>query len=142
MRFRHRRGEDPDLNLTPLIDVLFLLLIFFMVSTSFQRETRLTVNLPESSGAPLENMPQAIEVTIDVQGRYFVNRGEVPEGDIGFLKEALREAAGANGDPQVILSADRGTPHGAVVRAMDAAGQLGFVHLTIATTPSREGDRQ
>lgn len=139
MNFRGRRSEEPDVNLTSLIDVVFMLLIFFMVSTTFQRETQLAVELPEASGTPLQNQQRVIEVTIDAEGRYFVNRQEVISTHIESLKNAMAQAAGGAEGPQVILSADRKTPHEAVVRAMDAAGQLGFVHLTIATTRPGEG---
>lgn len=139
MKFQGRRSEDPDLNLTSLIDVVFMLLIFFMVSTTFQRETELAVELPEASGSPLQNERHVVEVTIDAEGRYYVNRQEVISSHLESLKAAMTQAAGGESSPQVILSADRKTPHEAVVRAMDAAGQLGFVHLTIATTRPGEG---
>jgi biopolymer transport protein ExbD len=139
VKFQGRRSEDPDVNLTSLIDVVFMLLIFFMVSTTFQRETELAVELPEASGSPLQNERKVVEVTIDAEGRYYVNRQEVISTQIESLKAAMTQAAGSETAPQVILSADRKTPHEAVVRAMDAAGQLGFVHLTIATTRPGEG---
>ena len=140
MNFRRRRSEEPDVNLTSLIDVVFMLLIFFMVSTTFQRETQLAVELPEAAGQPMAEQKRVVEVTIDAEGRYFVNRQEVISGGIEALKSAMQQAAGEAAKPQVILSADRKTPHEAVVRAMDAAGQLGYVNITIATTrPGESG---
>jgi biopolymer transport protein ExbD len=139
VKFQGRRTEEPELNLTSLIDVLLMLIIFFMVATTFQRETELNVQLPEASGKPLENQARTVEVSIDAEGRYYVNRQEVISTQLDSLKNAMAQAAGSDAAPQVILSADRKTPHESVVRAMDAAGQLGFVHITIATTRPREG---
>src|SRR5512144_2895995 len=116
-----------------------MLIIFFMVATTFQRETELSVQLPEATGKPLENQGHTIEVSIDSEGRYYVNRQEVVSTQLETLKSAMAQAAGSESAPQVILSADRKTPHESVVRAMDAAGQLGFVHITIATTRPHEG---
>lgn len=133
MRLQPNRREDPDVNLTPLIDVVFLLLIFFMVSTTFERETEISIELPEASGQPMQTEKQVVEISIDARGRYFVNRQEVINTQIDTLKRAIQEAAGDQEKPRVILSADRNTPHQAVITAMDAARQLGFVNLTFAT---------
>jgi biopolymer transport protein ExbD len=133
MRLQSRRTEEPDVNLTALIDVVFLLLIFFMVSTTFERETEISIELPEASGQPLQSEKQVVEISIDAKGRYFVNKHEVINTQIDTLKRAIEEAAGGQEKPRVILSADRNTPHQAVITAMDAARQLGFVNLTFAT---------
>ncbi len=133
MRLQPNRREDPDVNLTPLIDVVFLLLIFFMVSTTFERETEISIELPEASGQPMQTEKQVVEISIDAKGRYFVNRQEVINTQIDTLKRAIQEAAGDQEKPRIILSADRNTPHQAVITAMDAARQLGFVNLTFAT---------
>ena len=133
MRLQSPRTEDPDVNITPLIDVVFLLLIFFMVSTTFERETEISIELPEASGQPMQTEQQVVEISIDEKGRYFVNRQEVINTQIDTLKRAIQDAAGDQEKPRVILSADRNTPHQAVITAMDAARQLGFVNLTFAT---------
>jgi biopolymer transport protein ExbD len=133
MRLQSRRTEEPDVNLTPLIDVVFLLLIFFMVSTTFQRETEISIELPEASGKPMQSEKQKVEISIDAKGRYFVNGKEVINTQVDTLKRAIQDAAGEQEKPQLILSADRNTPHQAVITAMDAARQLGFVNLTFAT---------
>lgn len=138
MRIRRSRGQEPDINLTPLIDVVFLLLIFFMVSTTFEKETEVSIELPEASGEPATTEPRRVEITIDAKGRYYVNQQEVVNTRVETLKRAIAEAAGDEAEPQVLLSADRDTPHQAVIRAMDAARQLGFVHLTFATTRPAE----
>jgi biopolymer transport protein ExbD len=134
MNFRDRRREEPDVNLTPLIDVVFLLLIFFMVSTSFNRETEISIDLPQASGEILESERKVVEISIDAKGRFFVNREEMVNARIETLKQALSKAAGEEKEPQIILSADRLTPHQAVITAMDAARQLGFYRLTFATS--------
>lgn len=135
MRFQREHREAPDVNLTPLIDVVFLLLIFFMVSTTFERETKVSVELPEASGERLETEPQLLEITIDREGRYYVNGQEVVNTQVDTLKRSLQKALDAGGETQqVILSADRKTPHEAVIRAMDAARQVGLVQMTFATS--------
>ena len=133
MRLQRRRADEPEINLTSLIDVVFLLLIFFMVATTFERETQLNVELPEASGEAIAAEGTVVEVTIDAEGRYYVNQQEVVNTRIDTLTRAMQRAAGDHAQPKVILNADRKTPHEAVVRAMDAAGQLGYVHITIAT---------
>ena len=117
MRLQSRRREEPDVNLTPLIDVVFLLLIFFMVSTTFERETEISIELPEASGQPIQTEKQVVEISIDAKGRYFVNRQEVINTQVDTLKRAIKEAAGDQEKPRIILSADRNTPHQAVITA-------------------------
>ena len=135
----NRSSEEVEINLTPLIDVVFLLLIFFMVSTTFTRESEVSVDLPEASGRALEVKPQVIEISIDAQGHYFINRQGVINTQLATLKRAIRKAAAGSSEPQLIISADRKTPHEFVIRAMDAARQLNFTHLTFATRrPEKE----
>lgn len=138
MRLQGNRREEPDVNLTPLIDVVFLLLIFFMVSTTFERETEISIELPEASGKPVEQQRQMVEISIDEKGRYFVNKEEVINTQLETLKQAIKKAAGGEEKPRVLLSADKMTPHQAVITAMDAARQLGFVSLTFATAAAKE----
>lgn len=133
MNLRPQRKEDPDLNLTPLIDVVFLLLIFFMVSTTFDREAELKIQLPEAAGEERQEPQDPVEITIDAQGRYFVNRREVVNRKLDTLKQALDKVLAGRTDSPLIISADRLTPHEAVIRAMDAASQLGLVHITFVT---------
>lgn len=139
MKFQPDKREEPDVNLTPLIDVVFLLLIFFMVSTTFNRETEIAIELPEASGEIMESERKVVEISIDGEGRFFVNQQEVINTRLETLKQAIARAAGDETKPQVILSADKRTPHQAVITAMDAARQLGFVHLTFATSQPAEG---
>lgn len=134
MKLATRRSPDPELNLTPLIDVVFLLLIFFMVSTTFTRESEISIDLPTSSGEATQTEQQMLEIAIDSEGRYFVNQQRVINTQLESLKRALRQAmAEQDQAPQLVISADAQTPHQAVINAMDAARQVGLTQLTFAT---------
>jgi biopolymer transport protein ExbD len=129
-----KRGEDSvGIDLTPLIDVVFLLLIFFMVSTTFDKSTRLKVSLPQADSAEQAVIDDAIEITVDAGGRYFVNERELVNAQLDTLKLALKKVAGDNVDSAVVLRADANAPHHSVVTAMDAVSQLGITRLSIAT---------
>lgn len=140
MKFQRSRTESPDVNLTSLIDVVFLLLIFFMVSTTFNRETEISIELPEAEGEVLKSERKIVEISIDGEGRFYVNQQEVINTKLETLKQAIAKAAGDERKPQIILSADRRTPHQAVITAMDASRQLGYMHLTFATSEPGEGN--
>jgi len=140
MNLRGPRREEPDVNLTPLIDVVFLLLIFFMVSTTFTREAELTIDLPEASAKAVPKKEQVLEITINAQGEYFVNQQRVVNTSAETLKRALKQAVGARKDPPLVISADGKAPHQSVITAMDAARQLGIVRLTFATTPAESAE--
>ena len=139
MIFQHnRRIDDLQINLTPLIDVVFLLLIFFMVSTTFNRESEITIDLPEASGEPLKTDKFVVEISIDGQGRYFINQQRVIDTQASTLKRALRLVIKNKSELQLIISADKNTPHQAVITAMDTARQLGLYHLTFATKQAQQ----
>ncbi len=138
MKFQRTQRGEPEVNLTPLIDVVFLLLIFFMVSTTFERETEISVELPEAAGEKLQTEQTVVEITIDAEGNYYVNRQELINTQLDTLKRALRKAVGSAEEPQVILSADRKTPHESVISAMDAARQAGLYNMTFATRQPAE----
>ena len=131
MNFRQLRRPEVSINLTPLIDVVFLLLIFFMVSTSFSELTQLVVDLPEAEGSPATT-DEALILTVDVAGNMTLNGESVPNDPRG-LSLALRQQLSGNTDIPVTLSADAMTPHQYVVTAMDVAAQLNITRLTIAT---------
>ncbi len=133
MQFRRQKKEDDNVNLTPLIDVVFLLLIFFMVSTTFTKETHLSLDLPESDGEPMLEQKQQIEILINADGSYAINGKSVVNTTLTTLKGAIEKTAEGDTSLPMVITADAKTPHQAVVRAMDAAGQLGFVHLSITT---------
>ncbi len=135
MRFRQfRAGEDdePEINLIPLIDVLLLTLIFLLVTTSFSKEARLSVRLPESSAAAKDDRP-SLRVAIDAKGQYFINDQQLLNNNADTLRSAMGRAAARMKDPLVVIHADAKTPHEAVVRAMDSARRLGLKNLTFAT---------
>ena len=130
MNFRHARRPDVSINLTPLIDVVFLLLIFFMVSTSFSELTQLTVNLPEADGASAPD-EIGLVVVIDSAGNVSVGGDPIPNEAEGLYR-ALEAAANGNFDVPVTLSADAMTPHQYVVMVLDVASLLGLQRVTIA----------
>ncbi|UYP29136.1 biopolymer transporter ExbD [Pseudomonas sp. Z8(2022)] len=140
MKFRRKPRENVEINLASLIDVVFILLLFFVVTTTFTRETQLKVDLPEAaSGTPPEQTElKQVEVLIGVDGAYSVNGKALLESNLSNLMAALqKESAGDNSLP-LIISADGKTPHQAVITAMDAAGKLGFSHLRITTVEAQE----
>ncbi len=133
MKFRRRRAEDVGVNLTPLIDVVFLLLIFFMVSTTFTRETQLSLDLPEAQGQPREASEEEIEILIDEAGAYRVNGQGLVDNNMRTLQAAIYKISAGDTTLPMTITADAQATHENVVRAMDAAGQMGFVHLSITT---------
>ena len=135
MNFRQLRRPEVSINLTPLIDVVFLLLIFFMVSTSFSELTQLVVDLPEAEGAPASTNTTLLLV-VDVEGNMTLDGAPVPN-DARGLSEALRQRLSGNTDISVTLSADAITPHQYVVTAIDVAAQLNITRLTIAAENAR-----
>lgn len=141
MKFRRQRTEDEGINLTPLIDVVFLLLIFFMVSTTFTKRTQLTVDLPEAVGEQNSEPPRQIEILIAADGSYAVNDQVLVNNKAETLKTAISKVSEGDNKIPLVITADAKTPHEAVVQAMDAAGQLGFAHLSITTRqPDPEKD--
>ena len=133
MKLRSQRVDDPDVNLTPLIDVVFLLLIFFMVSTTFDKESELSIELPNADGELLQKETLQVEVSIDAKGNYAINSERIINSQIDTLKAAIVKVAGEKRDIPMIISADGQASHQSVVAAMDAARQLGFTRLTFAT---------
>jgi biopolymer transport protein ExbD len=133
VNFHPRRGEEPDLNLTSLIDVVLLLLIFFMLSTRFIDEGRLRLQLPEAGVEPEAVQQQAIEIEVTAQGGYRVNGRAVAGSSADTLAAAVAQAAGEDRARPVIIRADARATHQSVVTAMDVAGRAGFRELSIAT---------
>ena len=133
MKFKRQTKAQLEINLTPLIDVVFLLLIFFMVTTTFTKETRLTVDLPEAQGVAQEEQQQQLEITISADGKYAINGKALVNSNPEILKAALVELSGGDSSLPLVITADAVTPHQSVVTAMDVAGQLRFLHLSITT---------
>ncbi|MFM8333080.1 MAG: ExbD/TolR family protein [Candidatus Methylumidiphilus sp.] len=137
MNFRPRPKNKPELNLIPLIDVLIVLLIFLVLTTTFSREAALRIRLPEAS-AEADPNDKGLDLLIDAQGHYSVNGRKLINTQMVTLKQALREAAGDKKDPLVTISADRAVQHHVVYSALGAAQELGFVHISfIHNTPER-----
>ena len=141
MNFRTGRREELDLNITPLIDIVFLLLIFFMVSTTFQKESELKIQLPTADQEARTEPADPLEIVISADGQYAIGGRTLSDNRLATLIEALGTAAGNNRDRPLIVRADKRTPHQAVVRAMDAAAQLGLDRLSIATARDTDTGR-
>ena len=135
---RKIKKQEVTINLTPLIDVVFLLLIFFMVTTSFTRETQIKLQLPKADVESLDSKPQLVEISIDKEGRIFVNSKGLVNGEVDTLKRALEPLLAGNKDTPVIISADADTSYQSVVTAMDATSQLGVSNLKMATQRSSQ----
>ncbi len=131
MKFRRQRRDDLSVNLTPLIDVVFLLLIFFMVSTSFTKATQLAINLPEAEGQPAPESTTRLELLIAADGVFTLNGKQISSQPID-LRRALRDEANGNRDIPITIAADGAAAHRHIVAALDAASTLGFHQLTIA----------
>ena len=138
MRIRdHRADDEPEINLVPMIDVILCLIIFFVVTTTFDARSVLKLQLPQATGEPSEGQSKALSVLVNADGRYFVDDREALRTDVESLKQTLREVAGDDRERAVLLRADARTPHQAVVTALDALGQLGFSRVSIATAPEQ-----
>ncbi len=137
MKFKRQNKDELDLNLTPMIDIVFLLLIFFMVSTTFTKETHLAIKLPEASGEVADAPEQMVEVVIDKDGAYSVNGTGLLSNKILTLKQAIEKVSLGDHELPFVITADALTPHESVVRAMDAAGQLGFSRLSITSKKAK-----
>ncbi len=137
MKFKRQRHEEIGVNLTSLIDVVFLLLIFFMVSTTFTKESHLKLTLPTASGEVTEQASRLIDITISAKGVYTVNGQSLVNNRLDTLKRAIGKEARSQKDLPLIITADAQTPHQSVITAMDAAGQMGFSNLRITTRHSK-----
>ncbi|MSQ98381.1 MAG: biopolymer transporter ExbD [Xanthomonadales bacterium] len=142
MNFRKRTGEELAIDLTSLIDVVFILLLFFMVSTTFERPASMKITLPEASAeAELADPTKRLELVIDKEGKMYLNDQELVDDRVETLIAAFTQEVGDNRKVPLVLRADRETPHHFVVTAMDVAAQLGFTDLSIATDrPSGKGE--
>jgi len=139
VQFKRQNKAAVSVDLTPLIDVVFLLLIFFMVSTTFTKETHLSLNLPEATGEEKTDLPKQIEILIDANGQYVINGRSLVSTTIETVMAALKEVSAGDVKVPLVITADATTPHQAVITAMDAAGQLGFAQLSL-TTKNPDGD--
>jgi biopolymer transport protein ExbD len=131
--------DDFEISVIPLIDVMLTLLMFFVMTATFEHRSLMRVALPESSADPVTTEQEALTILIDAEGRTYVGANEVLNPNVDTIKDALAAAAGEDRDRPVSLRADGKTPHQAVITAMDALGQLGFAKLSIATVPAKSG---
>lgn len=142
MNLRGHSKEEPEVNLTSLIDVVLLLLIFFMITTSFVRETEIRLRLPEAETAPPASVQEALEITITTDGDYLVNGRQVINRRPVTLRRAMANVAGDRRDQTVVIRADARASHQSVVTAMDVAGRLGFMNINIATMEQGSGEER
>ena len=134
MNFKIRPRAEPEVNMTSLIDVVLLLLIFFMVSTSFVKQSQITIRLPAADSAVVvEEVPEHLEIMITEQGTYLINGRELINSRPETIRNALQKLSGGNTRLPLTISADANARHQHVITAMDVAGKLGFVKINIAT---------
>lgn len=138
MNFRKKEEEEVSVNLTPLIDVVFILLLFFMVTTTFNRHSELSIELPEASAESQPEQEKRLEIAIDSTGRYYVNGQQMANTKAETLLLAIRKVIGNDKEIPVSIRADAKTPHQSVITAMDAASKLGLSKMSIATTQTAE----
>ena len=136
MNLRPRRQDPPRVELTPLIDVVFLLLIFFMISTTFDKQTRLEVDLPEATTESTSKQePERIDILIDARGHFYVNDSELVSHDVETLKRTLLKISDGRDNLPVVITGDKAAPYQAAMTVLDAAGQLGFSRLSFVARP-------
>ncbi len=137
MNFRRHHPEEPEINLIPFIDVLLVILIFLMLSTTYSRFTELQVTLPTADAEKLRDRPAEIIVAVSADGRYAVNRKPVEGRAVELLTAELAAAAAGRQDAVVIVSADALSPHQTVINVLDAARRAGLARITFASqTPN------
>jgi biopolymer transport protein ExbD len=140
VKFARRVRQDVEVNLTPLIDVVFLLLIFFMVSTTFTKETHLSIDLPEASSQSSRIADLQIEISITREGNFAINGVALINREQRTLRAAIEKVSEGDTVIPMVITADSATPHQSVVTALDVAGQLGFSRLSITTTLANSAD--
>lgn len=140
MNFRHRRSEEPEINLIPFIDVLLVILIFVMLTTSYSKFTELKINLPKANAQAAKARPKELVVLVTSDGRYMLNQQMVDGRSVELLAAALSRQAGAAKDSVVVVSADAAATHQSVINVMDAARRVGLSQLTFATQGQQQGD--
>lgn len=138
MKFSTEDNNPSRLNLTSLIDVVFLLLIFFMVSTTFEKQTKLKIELPEATQQATAGESQNLTITINAKGIYYINDRELSGQDFQALQKQLVNEVGDKRDMKVLVKADANASHKYVVTVLDVLGQMGFTGIAIATTESQQ----
>ena len=136
MNFRKHRTQEPEINLIPFIDVLLVILIFLMLTTTYSKFTELQLTLPSADTEQMRDRPRELIVSIGADGRYVINKTELENRSVDSIAAALSSAAPAGSDSVVIISADANAPHPSVVSAMEAARRAGLSQITFATQSS------
>jgi biopolymer transport protein ExbD len=137
MHFRSSRKKEVNLNLTPLIDVVFLLLIFFMVTTTFTRQTQIELTLPDATSEAMESDNKTMEISITADGKIYINQRALRNNEVDTVIAGIEKTIKGNLNKPMIISADKAAPYQSVVTVMDAAGQIGLNNFQLATaTPS------
>ena len=139
MKFRRRKRIETRIDMTSLVDLFLVLVIFFMVATTFTKESLISIQLPTADAASTETPPPSIEISVDREGGYAINGIALINRQRDTLVRGLRELAAGNTDTPLTISADGKASHQAVITAMDAAGKAGFVHLNITTQQPEAG---
>ena len=139
MNLRGNRGrEDPEINFIPLIDVLLVILIFLMVTTTYQRVAELQITLPEAEADAAKQRPREVNVGIDAQGRYVVDKTVFTFTNVGALADMLKRAAGDAKDPVIVINADQNATHQSVINVMEAARVAGYARITFTTQSTKK----
>jgi biopolymer transport protein ExbD len=139
MKFRPRAyREEPEINFIPLIDVLLVILIFLMVTTTYSRYAELQINLPTADADRQQDRLDQIDVAVDVQGRYSINRRPIAFSNAAGFSADLRRAAGSVKDPVIVITADANAPHQSVINIMEAARLAGYARLTFTTQAGKK----
>ena len=138
MNFRGGRGHDePEINLIPLIDVLLVIIIFLMLTTTYAKFSGLEINLPTADAAKQAEQPNEVNVAVTANGQVQVNKTVLASADVRTISEALVRAAGGNKDPVIVINADAKATYQSVVDVMQAAQVAGFPHISFATQPHK-----
>lgn len=130
-RGQHR--DEPEINLIPMIDVLLVILIFLMVTTTYAKFSELQINLPQAAGEPAKEKPAQINVAVDAAGNYQINHTTVNFANVASLSDALKKAAGGANAPVIVINADAKANYQSVINVMEAAREAGLVRVTFAT---------
>ncbi|MBU3695527.1 biopolymer transporter ExbD [Dechloromonas sp.] len=134
MKFqRGRRHEEPEINLIPMIDVLLVIIIFLMLSTTYSKFSGLEINLPTADATKQAEQPNEIDVAVTATGQVLVNKSPLTANDVRSISDALRRAAGTRNDPVIVINADAKATHQSVVDIMQAAQSAGYPHISFAT---------
>ena len=134
---RGRQKEEPEINLVPMIDVLLVILIFLMITTTYSRFSELEINLPQASSEKSSDRPDVIDISVSATGSYTINRMTLEYQSAEQLREALRKAAGGRADPVIVINADAEATHQSVITVMEAARLAGYNHITFTTQNPR-----